>query len=110
MQNREEFLKLLKIIDEKENISQRSLSNDLNISLGKINYCIKALKDKGLIKLKNFAKRSNKISYLQYVVTPKGISFRTKLTINFMKKKMMEYDELRQELNKLNKKGNIKKN
>ena len=59
---------------------------------------LKALKKKGFVKLKNFQKKKNKISYLQYVITPKGISERTKLTISFMKRKMAEYDELKEEL------------
>ena len=60
----------------------------------------KALQKKGLVKLQNFQKQSNKISYLQYIITPKGIAQRTKLTINFMKRKMREYDELKRELKK----------
>ena len=70
----------------------------MGFSLGKLNYCLKALKKKGFVKLKNFQKKKNKISYLQYVITPKGISERTKLTISFMKRKMAEYDELKEEL------------
>ena len=58
----------------------------------------KSFKKKGYVKLTNFQKQSNKIKYLQYVITPKGIAERTKLTINFMKKKMKEYDELKKEL------------
>ena len=81
-------------------ISQREMAKELGFSLGKLNYCLKALKDKGLVKLKNFQKQKNKLNYLQYVITPKGISFRTKMTINFMKKKLAEYDELKKELKK----------
>ena len=66
--------------------------------MGKLNYCLKALQQKGLVKLENFQKQSNKINYLQYVITRKGITERTKLTINFMKNKMKEYDELKKEL------------
>ena len=57
-----------------------------------------------LLKIENFQKQSKKIKYLQYVITPKGISERTKLTINFMKRKMQEYDELKQELDEFNRK------
>ncbi len=78
--------------------SQRELAQELGFSLGKLNYCLKALKKKGLVKLENFQKKNNKIKYLRYVITPKGISERTKLTINFMKKKMKEYDQLKKEL------------
>ena len=72
---------------------------ELGFSLGKLNYCLKALEQKGLVKIKNFKNNPNKINYF-YVLTPKGISEKTKLTINFMKKKMYEYDELRSELKK----------
>ena len=77
--------------------SQRKLANRLGFSLGKLNYCIDALKNKGLIKVKNFSQNKNKIGYV-YLLTPKGISEKTKLTINFMKLKMKEYDELEKEL------------
>tara|TARA_B100000963_G_scaffold109706_1_gene95485 strand:+ start:1794 stop:2099 length:306 start_codon:yes stop_codon:yes gene_type:complete len=76
---------------------QRELANDLGFSLGKLNYCLKELKAKGLVKLENFKKNRNKIGYL-YILTPKGISAKTKLTLNFMKRKMKEYDELKNEL------------
>ena len=69
----------------------------LGFSLGKLNYCLKALKSKGLVKMKNFQKNPNKINYV-YVLTPKGVTEKTKLTINFMKSKMKEYDELKAEL------------
>ena len=74
------------------------MADELGFSLGKLNYCLKALKEKGLVKLQNFKRKKNKISHLGYVITPKGISERTKLTINFMKRKMNEYDELKREL------------
>ena len=60
------------------------------------------VQNKGLVKLQNFQKQSNKISYLRYIITPKGISERTKLTIKFMEKKMKEYDELKKELEEKN--------
>ena len=66
-------------------------------SLGKLNYCLKALKDKGLVKIHNFKKNPNKINYM-YVLTPKGVAAKIKLTINFMKMKIQEYDELKKEL------------
>ena len=75
----------------------RDLSKNLGMSLGKLNYCLNALKKKGLIKIKNFNKNPKKLSYA-YILTPKGISLKTKLTLNFMKRKMKEYDELKKEL------------
>ena len=96
--NQDEF-ELLRKINKKPQSSQRQLAKDLGFSLGKLNYCIKALKDKGLIKIKNFEKSKNKLNYI-YILTPKGISEKTTLTVNFMKRKMKEYDELKAELEK----------
>jgi|TARA_B100001059_G_C17486461_1_gene404226 EPS-associated MarR family transcriptional regulator len=88
---------ILRAIGNKPGKSQRELSKDLDLSLGKINYCIKALREKGLIKIGNFSKNSQKLNYI-YLLTPKGISNKTRLTINFMKRKMREYEELKKEL------------
>ena len=99
MKNREDYLEVLRKIKKKPNYSQRELANELGFSLGKLNYCLRALKQKGFVKIKNFKKNPNKLNYI-YVLTPKGISEKTKLTINFMKRKMKEYDELKNELNK----------
>ena len=98
MSNKEDHFQVLRKIHNNPETSQRDLAQSLGFSLGKLNYCLKALKKKGLIKFKNFKKKSNKINYLQYVLTPKGISIRTQLTLNFMKRKMAEYEELKKEL------------
>jgi len=90
---------LLRRIQNKPNATQRQLASELGVSLGKLNYCLKALKIKGLIKISNFAKNKNKLNYA-YLLTPKGISEKTKLTINFMKIKMEEYEELKKEIKK----------
>ncbi len=103
MKNEQDQFEVLRKIRKTPESSQRELAEKLGFSLGKLNYCLKALQKKGLVKLQNFQKKTNKISYLQYVITPKGISERTKLTINFMKRKMKEYDELKRELKKINK-------
>ena len=97
MENDQDHLNLLRKIKNKPHSSQRELAEELDFSLGKLNYCLKALKIKGLIKMNNFRKNPNKINYI-YVLTPKGVSEKTKLTINFMKRKMKEYDELKKEL------------
>lgn len=97
MENNQDNLNILRKIQSKSDITQRDLANELGFSLGKLNYCLKALKNKGLIKIKNFEKNKSKMNYM-YLLTPKGISAKTKLTINFMKKKMAEYDELQKEL------------
>ncbi len=94
----ENNFKILRKIKNNPNLSQRELASNLDFSLGKLNYCLKALKEKGLVKMKNFRSNSNKIGYA-YILTPKGIREKTKLTVNFMKKKMKEYDELKKELN-----------
>ena len=88
---------VLRKLNSKSDYSQRELANELGFSLGKLNYCLKALKDKGLIKINNFKKNPNKIGYI-YMLTPEGISKKTKLTLEFMKRKMKEYDELKLEL------------
>ena len=87
----------LRKIKSKPNSSQRELAYELGFSLGKLNYCLKALKGKGLIKIKNFQKNPNKIGYA-YILTPKGLKQKTKLTLNFMKRKMREYEELKSEI------------
>ena len=93
----QDHFEVLRKIQKKPDSTQRELAGELGFSLGKLNYCLKALQDKGLVKLKNFKKNPKKISYF-YVLTPKGIAEKTNLTINFMKRKMAEYDELKKEL------------
>lgn len=99
MDKNQDYLEILRKIDRKPNSSQRKLASELNFSLGKLNYLINALKSKGLIKIRNFKNNKNKISYF-YILTPKGISKKAKLTLNFMKRKLIEYEELKKEINK----------
>jgi len=99
MDENQDFLNLLRKIKKNPTYSQRELAGELGFSLGKLNYCLRALKTKGLIKISNFKKNPNKINYI-YVLTPKGISEKYKLTLNFMKRKMKEFDELKKELDK----------
>tara|TARA_Y100000590_G_C15686487_1_gene1001830 strand:+ start:174 stop:479 length:306 start_codon:yes stop_codon:yes gene_type:complete len=98
MKNDLDQFNVLRKINSNPNVSQRDLANELNLSLGKINYCLKALKSKGLVKIQNFNKSKNKMGYA-YILTPRGISEKTKITINFMKRKMEEYEELKKEIN-----------
>ena len=98
-ENNQDHLNVLRKIQNNPKSTQRELASQLGFSLGKLNYCINALKTKGLVKIGNFKKNPNKIGYF-YVLTPKGISLKTKLTLNFMKRKMMEYDELKKEIEK----------
>ena len=97
MKDNQDYFNVLRKIQRKPKTSQRELAKDLGFSLGKLNYCIKALKSKGMIKINNFKKNPKKINYI-YVLTPKGINEKTQQTLNFMKIKMKEYDELRKEV------------
>ena len=99
MKKNQDHFEVLRKIQKKPKSTQRELADELGFSLGKLNYCLKALKSKGLIKINNFKKNPNKINYL-YVLTPKGISQKTELTLNFMKRKMKEYEELKREIEK----------
>ena len=101
MDDNQDHFNVMREIQKHPKTSQRDLAQNLGFSLGKLNYCLKALQQKGLIKMKNFEKNPNKLNYI-YVLTPKGISEKAKLTINFMKRKMKEYDELKKELEKNN--------
>lgn len=97
MKDNQDHFEVLRKIQKKPKSTQRELAHELGFSLGKLNYCLKALKEKGLVKIENFTKNPQKLNYI-YVLTPKGISEKTKLTLNFMKRKMKEYDDLKKEL------------
>lgn len=110
MDDKEKYFNVLRKIDNRKEVTQRELAKEVGYSLGKMNYCLKALQEKGFIKIKHFKRNlrrnPNKINYL-YTLTTKGIAEKTSLTVNFMKKKMKEYDQLKKELNNL--KGTDKK-
>ena len=97
MKDNQEQFEVLRKVSKKPNASQRELASELNISLGKINYILNEIKKKGLVKISNFKKNKNKSNYF-YFLTPKGIANKSKLTIEFMKLKMREYDELKKEI------------
>ena len=99
MDEKQDHYNLLRKIKERPASTQRELASELGFSLGKLNYCLKSLKKKGHIKLKNFQNNKNKINYA-YILTPRGLAIKTKLTVNFMKRIMKEYDELAKELKK----------
>ena len=99
MNENPDHFNVLRKIQKNPKSTQRDLAEELGFSLGKLNYCLKALQTKGLVKIENFKKNPNKINYI-YVLTPKGITIKTKLTLNFMKRKMMEYNELKNEIEK----------
>jgi len=97
MLNDDDHFNTLRKIEKNPQSTQRALANELGFSLGKLNYCLKALQDKGLVKINNFKKSKKKLNYI-YVLTPKGLSAKTKLTLKFMERKMNEYDELKKEI------------
>lgn len=93
-------LDLIRMIELNPQYSQRELSKEMGVSLGKVNYCIKKLADKGLIKITNFKQNPNKVGYA-YLLTPKGIEEKTRLTFSFLKRKIKEYEILKEEIKKL---------
>ena len=97
MNENKDHFELLRIIKKKPDSTQRQLAKDLGFSLGKLNYCIKGLQLRGLLKLKHFKNNPKKINYL-YILTPKGIAAKTAITLNFIKMRIKEYKELKSEL------------
>ena len=93
---------VMKYLDNTQKTSQRELSQSLNISLGKINYILKALINKGIVKARNFKNSKNKRAYAYYL-TSKGIQEKTRMTISFFNRKSQEYDKLKKELIELEK-------
>jgi len=93
----QDLFNILRKLGQNPNINQRQLDNKPGFSLGKLNYCINELKKKGFIKIENLKKNKRKFGYI-YLLTPIGILVKTKLTLNFMKRKMIEYDELQNEI------------
>ena len=94
--------KILKELQQDPDISQRELAKRLDISLGKANFCLKALIEKGLIKAENFKKNANKVGYL-YLLTPKGIEDKVSLTHRFLQRKLKEHEALEKEIEQLRK-------
>ena len=92
--------RLLKILADEPQISQRDLAVRLGISVGKTNYCLTALVDKGLVKIGNFRKAQNKLAYA-YLLTPSGIEEKARVTMSFLQRKMREYTELESEIEQL---------
>ena len=89
--------KLLKLLSEEPQISQRDLAGRLGISVGKANYCLSALVDKGLVKINNFRKANKKLAYA-YLLTPRGIEEKAQITVSFLQRKIREYGELQEEI------------
>src|SRR3989338_3537 len=91
---------LLKALENNPNFSQRDLAKLLGISLGKVNYCLNALVKKGCLKVNNFRNSSNKLAYA-YLLTPRGVEEKARITVYFLKHKMHEYEQLRAEIEEL---------
>ena len=100
MPNKQSKYQLLKSLEQDANLTQRQLSTELGISLGKVNYCLQSLIQKGFVKINNFKNSNHKIQY-SYLLTPTGIEEKTKLTIEFLKTKTQEYEALKKEVEKL---------
>lgn len=100
MQDQSLHYNLLKLLEENPNLSQRELAQRLGVSLGKTNYCLKALLEKGWIKINNFRNSDNKLAYA-YLLTPRGIESRARMTVEFLKIKKQEYERLQQEIEQL---------
>jgi EPS-associated MarR family transcriptional regulator len=92
--------KILKRLETNPEISQRELAGELGISLGRVNYCLQALIEKGLVKAKNFRNSKNKAGYA-YLLTPRGIEEKVKITAHFLKRKVDEYEALEKEIEQL---------
>jgi len=101
--------KILKLLEQDPSLSQRDLASKLGISLGKVNYCLKALADVGILKIGNFKNSSNKLAYM-YLLTPKGIEAKAEITLRFLKSKIQEYESLQQEIELLRKDVQPEKN
>ena len=102
MNNKDIHLDLLRKLEANPEYTQRELSKEMGVSLGKVNYCMKKLIGKGWIKLKSFSNNPNKVGYA-YLLTPKGLEEKARLTFAFLKIKMEEYEMLKKEISKLKK-------
>jgi EPS-associated MarR family transcriptional regulator len=92
--------KILRLLDERPEISQRKLARELGVSLGRVNFCLQALMERGLVKANNFKNSSNKTAYM-YLLTRKGIAEKTQATARFLERKTAEYEALRREIEML---------
>ena len=96
MVNEDDF-RLLRLIESSPEISQREISKKSSLSLGKVNYCLKSLSEKGLVKIKRFSRSERKVGYI-YVLTPKGLKTKSLMTIDFLRQKLAEYEALQDEI------------
>ena len=94
--------RLLKLLEQDPSLTQRDLAREMGISLGKLNYCLKALIERGWVKVQNFQKSNNKRAYVYYL-TPKGMDEKARVTLRFLKRKLTEYEDLKKEIARLKK-------
>lgn len=96
------YFRVMRLLQENPDLTQRELAHKLGVSVGGLNYCLKALMEKGLVKMQNFHQSKNKFGYV-YVLTPRGIAEKAALTNRFLRRKMEEYDALKSEIEALKK-------
>ena len=94
------YFRVMRILQENPDLTQRELAEKLGVSVGGLNYCLKALTDKGWVKMQNFQNSKNKFKYV-YLLTPQGIAERVALTGRFLDRKMQEYEALKAEIESL---------
>lgn len=99
--------RVMRLLQENPDLTQRELAEKLGVSVGGLNFCLKALMEKGLVKMQNFTTSKNKFGYV-YVLTPRGIAEKANLTTSFLKRKMAEYDALKEEIETLKRESNVK--
>jgi EPS-associated MarR family transcriptional regulator len=96
----EAYLKVMRLLQENPDLTQRELAERLGVSVGSVNYCLRALIDRGLVKVGNFKKSKNKFKYV-YLLTPQGIIEKMDMTSRFLKRKLDDYDALKMEIEAL---------
>jgi len=102
------FFRIMQILENAPDITQREIAKKLCLSTSGINYCLQALIDKGLVKMENFSQSKNKFGYI-YVLTPQGVSEKIRITAFFLKRKMAEYTAIREEIEQITKNSLIRK-
>ena len=92
--------RLFKLLDDDPNLTQRQMAEKMGISLGKFNYCLKELVKKGFVKINRFTSSDNKVAYM-YVLTPHGVEQKSKVTMSFLKRKMEEFENIKQQIKEI---------
>ncbi|MBN7797789.1 MarR family EPS-associated transcriptional regulator [Parahaliea mediterranea] len=100
MRPSETHLRVMRLVEAQPDISQRQIARQLGLSVGRANYCLQALIVKGWLKMENFHRSENKARYA-YLLTPAGMAAKTRLTAHFLKRKLLEYEELKSEISEL---------